>query len=87
RDKAKVEAAVLLVQRWIIARLRNRRFFSLEELNVAIRDEVARLNTRVSRHLGASRQQLFETLDRPAMQPLPPEPFVHADWRRATVGA
>jgi transposase len=87
RDKAKVEGAVLLVQRWIIARLRNRRFFSLEELNAAIRDEVARLNTRVSRHLGASRQQLFETLDRPAMQPLPPEPFVHADWLRATVGA
>ena len=87
RDKAKVEAAVLLVQRWIIARLRNRRFFSLDELNVAIREEVGRLNGRVSRHLGASRQQLFEMLDRPAMQPLPPEPFVHADWRRATVGA
>ena len=87
RDKAKVEAAVLLVQRWIIARLRNRRFFSLDELNAAIREEVARLNGRVSRHLGASRQQLFEMLDRPAMQPLPPEPFVHADWRRATVGA
>lgn len=86
RDKAKVEGAVLLVQRWIIARLRNRRFFSLEELNAAIRDEVARLNARVSRHLGASRQQLFETLDRPAMQPLPPEPFVHADWRQTTVG-
>jgi transposase len=86
RDKAKVEGAVLLVQRWIIARLRNRQFFSLEELNAAIRDEVARLNARVSRHLGASRQQLFETLDRPAMQPLPPEPFVHADWRQTTVG-
>ena len=87
RDKAKVEAAVLLVQRWIIARLRNRRFFSLEELNAAIRAEVVRLNARVSRHLGASRQHLFDMLDRPAMQPLPPEPFVHADWRRATVGA
>ena len=86
RDKAKVEGAVLLVQRWIIARLRNRQFFSLEELNAAIRDEVARLNARVSRHLGASRQQLFETLDRPAMQPLPPEPFTHADWRHTTVG-
>ena len=87
RDKAKVEAAVLLVQRWIIARLRNRRVFSLEELNAAIRAEVVRLNARVSRHLGASRQHLFDMLDRPAMQPLPPEPFVHADWRRATVGA
>jgi len=86
RDKAKVEGAVLLVQRWIIARLRNRQFFSLEELNAAIWDEVARLNARVSRHLGASRQQLFETLDRPAMQPLPPEPFTHADWRHTTVG-
>ena len=87
RDKAKVEAAVLLVQRWIIARLRNRRVFSLEELNAAIRAEVVRLNARVSRHLGASRQHLFDMLDRPTMQPLPPEPFVHADWRRATVWA
>lgn len=87
RDKAKVEGAVLLAQRWIIARLRNRQFFTLDELNAAIREELARLNARVSRHLGAARQELFETLDRPAMQPLPPEPFVHADWRRATVGA
>ncbi len=86
RDKAKVEGAVLLIQRWIIARLRNRQFFTLEELNAAIREEVARLNARVSRHLGAARQELFETIDRPAMQPLPPEPFVHADWRRASVG-
>ena len=86
RDKAKVEAAVLLVQRWIIARLRNRRFFSLEELNAAIAEEVACLNARVSRHLGASRQHLFETIERSAMQPLPPEPFVHADWCKATVG-
>lgn len=61
RGKAKVETAVLLVRRWVIARLRNPRFFSLEERNVAIRDEVAPLNTRVSRHLGASREQLFET--------------------------
>jgi transposase len=83
---AKVEAAVLLVQRWIIARLRNRQFFSLEELNAAISEEAARLNARVSRHLGASRQHLFETIERPAMQPLPPEPYVHADWRKATVG-
>lgn len=87
RDKAKVEGAVLLVQRWIIARLRNRQFFALDDLNAAIREEVARLNARVSRHLGAARQELFETLDRPAMQPLPPEAFIHADWRRATAGA
>ena len=60
RDKAKVEAAVLLVQRWIVARLRNRQFFSLEELNAAIAEVVPALNARGSRHLGASRQQLFE---------------------------
>ena len=86
RDKAKVEAAVLLVQRWIVARLRNRQFFTLDELNAAIGEEVARLNARVSRHLGASRRELFETIDRPAMLPLPAEPFVYADWRKATVG-
>jgi transposase len=86
RDKAKVEAAVLLVQRWIVARLRNRQFFSLEELNAAIGEEVSRLNARVSRHLGASRRELFETLERPAMLPLPAETFVYADWRKATAG-
>jgi len=86
RDKAKVEAAVLLVQRWILARLRNRRFFTLEELNAAIAEEVARLNARVSRHLGASRRQIFEAIERPAMSALPPTPYVHADWRRTSAG-
>lgn len=86
KDKAKVEVAVQIAQRWIIARLRNRTFFSLEELNAAIRGELGRLNARVSRHLGASRQQLFETLDKPAMRPLPPTPHVHADWREVSVG-
>ena len=83
REKAKVEGAVLLVQRWIVvpkarlrrdARLRNRQFFSLVELNAAIREELGRLNARVSRHLGAARQDLFETIERPALQPLPPDP-------------
>jgi transposase len=86
RDKAKVEAAVLLVQRWILARLRNRRFFTLEELNAAIAEEVARLNARVSRHLGASRQQIFEAIERPAMSALPSTAYVHADWRRISAG-
>lgn len=87
RDKAKVEAAVLLAQRWILARLRNRQFFSLEELNAAISVEVALLNARVSRHLGGSRVQLFNTIDRPAMQPLPTAPYVYADWLQVTAGA
>ena len=87
KDKAKVEGGVLLVQRWIVARLRNRRFFSLEELNAAIAIEVERLNGRASRHLGASRRDLFETIERPAMRPLPPTRHVHADWKKVTAGA
>ena len=63
RDKAKVEVAVQVATRWIIAKLRNIRFFSLVELNAAIRDCVTALNDRVSRHLGASRRALFEALD------------------------
>lgn len=87
KDKSKAEGGVLLVQRWIVARLRNRDFFSLEELNAAIREELTRLNARVSRHLGASRQQLFEQFDKLALIPLPPTRHVHADWQKVTVGA
>jgi len=86
RDKAKAEGAVLLVQRWIVARLRNRQFFSLKDLNVAIREELDRLNARVSRHLGAARRDLFETIERPALQPLPTAPYVYAEWRKITAG-
>jgi transposase len=85
RDKAKVEAAVLIVQRWILARLRDRRFFSLAELNVAIRILVDDLNARLMRKLGASRREFFDTIDRPALMPLPAEPYQYAEWRRARV--
>jgi transposase len=85
RDKAKVEAAVLIVQRWILARLRNRRFFSLAELNVAILILVDELNARLMRKLGASRREFFDTIDRPALRPLPAEPYQYAEWRRARV--
>jgi hypothetical protein len=67
------EAAVSIVQRWILARLRNRRFFSLAELNVAIRTPVDELNARLMRKLGASRREFFDTIDRPALMPLPAE--------------
>jgi transposase len=87
KDKAKAQGGVLLVQRWIVARLRNRVFFSLEELNVAILEELTRLNARASRHLGASRQQLFEQLDKGALIALPSTRHVHADWEKVTVGA
>ena len=85
RDKAKVEVAVQIAQRWILARLRDRRFFSLAELNVAIRALVDELNARLMRKLGASRREFFETIDRPALMPLPSEPYQYAEWRRARV--
>jgi transposase len=86
RDKAKVETAVLLATRWIIAKLRNRQFFSLIDLNAAIRDCVTTLNDRPSRHLGTSRRALFEELERSALKPLPAEPYVFAEWKECRVG-
>lgn len=71
RDKAKVEVAVQVAKRWVLAALRDRRFFSLPELNTTIRELLDRLNDRASRHLGSSRRALFEDLDRPALKALP----------------
>ena len=78
RDKAKVEAAVLVAERWILARLRDRTFFALSELNAGIAEHRDALNHRPMRHLGFSRAQLFERLDRPALQPLPERPYEFA---------
>ena len=75
RDKAKVEVAVQVVQRWILARLRNQRFHSLAELNAAIRALTTDLNNRTMRHLGTSRRALFEAVERSALLPLPSEPY------------
>jgi len=86
RDKAKVEVAVLVAMRFIVAKLRNRRFFSLADLNAAIRELVTALNERVTRHLGASRQALFEEIERPALKPLPVEPYTFAAWKERRVG-
>jgi len=80
KDKPKVELAVLLAQRWILAVLRNRIFFSLEELNAAIREELDRLNDRPMQKLGVSRRRLFEELDRPALRPLPLGRYEKAVW-------
>jgi transposase len=79
RDKAKVEVAVLVVERWILARLRNRRFFSLAELNQAIAELVVDLNARPMRRLGVSRRDLFLELDRPALKEVPAEPYEYAE--------
>jgi transposase len=87
KDKAAVEAGVLLVERWILARLRNRRFFGLPELNAAIRELVADLNRRPFKKLPGCRREAFERLDQPALRPLPPTrmPIVRFKSARANI--
>jgi transposase len=85
RDKPKVEGSVLLVQRWILARLRNRRFFSLAELNKAIAELLADLNNRPFKKLPGCRRSAFESLDAPALQPLPTARFAISRWKTAKV--
>jgi transposase len=85
RDKAKVEVAVQVAERWILARLRHETFFSLAALNARIRELLVLLNARTMRAYGASRQELFERIDRPALRALPAERFVHAEWKTARV--
>ena len=85
RDKAKVEQAVLLAERWILAVLRNRRFASIVELREAIRPLLEKLNERPMRKLGRSRRGLFEELDRPALRPLPDRRYEFATWKKAKV--
>jgi transposase len=85
RDKAKVESGVQLVQRWILARLRHRTFFSLSELNEAIGELLIGLNERPFRKLSGTRRSLFESLERPALRPLPEERFAYAEWKKARV--
>jgi transposase len=85
RDKPKVEAAVLLVQRWILARLRNRQFFSLVELNRAIAELLVELNRRPFKKLPGCRRSAFEQLDAPALRPLPPSRYVIGRWKTVKV--
>ena len=85
KDKAKVETGVLVVERWILACLRRRQFFSLEELNVAIRALLERLNSRPFQKLAGCRRSRFEALDQPVLRPLPQAPFEYSDWLRVRV--
>lgn len=85
RDKAKVEVAVQIAQRWILARLRNQVFFSLDALNERIAELVEDLNRRTMRVYGASRLDLFDRVDRPALRPLPTTRFVYGTWKKARV--
>jgi transposase len=81
KDKAKAEAGVLLAERWILARLRNRRFYSLHEANQAIRKLVTEINDRPFKKLSGTRRSLYEELERPAMKPLPDRPYEFAAWK------
>jgi len=85
RDKPKVEGSVLIVQRWILARLRNRRFFSLAELNHAIAELVVDLNLRPFKKLPGCRRSAFEALDAPALKPLPATRYEISRWKSAKV--
>lgn len=85
RDKAKVEAAVLLAERWLIAVLRHEKFFSLAHLNQALAPLLERLNQRPFRKREGCRASLYATLDRPALQPLPVERYVLAEWKKVRV--
>lgn len=86
KDKAKVEAAVLLVERWILARLRHHTFFTLAMLNQAIRELLEDLNRRSFQGREESRRDLFVAIDRPVLRPLPETPYEYAEWRKARPG-
>jgi len=85
RDKAKVEAGVQLVERWIIAVLRHRHFTSLADLNEVIAGLVERVNDKPFKKMAGSRRSLFEELDKPALRPLPADPYDFATWKKARV--
>lgn len=86
QDKAKVEAAVQVVERHVLAPLRNRTFFTLAEVNAAMRPLMDAVNDRKMRLLDVSRRELLQTVDRPAMRALPPDRWQRCEFARAKVG-
>jgi transposase len=84
-DKPKVEVSVQIAQRWVLAALRHRTFFTLADLNAAIRERVAAINDRPMQVAGVSRRVLFEQLDRPALTPLPRTRYELAEWQPCRV--
>src|SRR6185312_7482972 len=82
RDKAKVEQAVLIVERWLLGRLRRRTFTSLADVDAALGELMTQLNEKQTlRRLGVTRRQLLEQVDRPALKALPGEPYEYSEWR------
>jgi len=86
KDKAKAEGGVLVVERWIMAALRNRTFFSLSEANAAIKELLTRLNERPFKKLPGCRRSQFEDLDKPVLKPLPNTAYEYAQWKQVRVG-
>ncbi|MDQ6971563.1 MAG: IS21 family transposase [Mariprofundaceae bacterium] len=86
KDKAKAEGGVLVVERWIMAALRNRTFFSLAEANAAIKELLTKLNDRPFKKLTGCRRSQFEELDKPALKALPDTAYEYAEWKQARVG-
>ena len=81
KDKPLVENGVKLTQRWILARLRNRVFFSVAELNAAINQLLPLYRNKKIKRLGVSRQELFDTIDKPALKPLPNTPYEYKEFK------
>ena len=80
-----MESSVLLAERWILASLRNRTFFSLSEANAAVAELLTHLNDRPFQKLPGSRREMFETLERAVLKPLPASPYTYAEWEKARV--
>ncbi|ERS84654.1 integrase [Marinobacter sp. EVN1] len=85
KDKSKAEVGVQIVENWILARLRHHTFFTLAEANQCIRSLLEELNSRPFRRLPGNRQTAFETLDQPALRPLPKQPYEYVEIRRCRV--
>ncbi len=85
KDKAKVEAAVKIAEMWVLAALRNHTFFSLEELNKAVAEKLVEFNNRKFQKMDGTRRSLYETIDRPALKPLPSVPYQYAECKKVRV--
>ena len=85
RDKAKVEQGVLLASRWVLAVLRHRDFTSLAELCEAVRPLRERLNDRPMQKVNKSRREVFESIERATLQPLPSTPYELCEWKKVKV--
>ena len=85
KDKAKAEVGVQIVERWILAKLRNRTFFNITELNRAIAILLVDLNNKPFQKLPGTRKSVFESIDKPALKPLPVARYQFAQWKKARV--